>query len=116
MSPVNPAATSDPGAIAKAMTTPRFAALARADLSVRQIGTWDADLPRDTRLLVPIDVQASDWECRVEPDGRVRLGLMYVNGLRQESGRAIAGAGEPQAAIRGRQCPTRSATSTATGG
>ncbi|MFI6359402.1 hypothetical protein ACIBJF_44040 [Streptomyces sp. NPDC050743] len=58
MSPVNPAATSDPGAIAKAMTTPRFAALARADLSVLQIGTWDADLPRDTRLLVPIDVQA----------------------------------------------------------
>lgn len=58
MSHVNPPAASDPGAIAKAMTTPRFAALARADLSVRQIGTWDADLPRDTRLLVPIDVQA----------------------------------------------------------
>ena len=38
----------------------------------------------------PIDVQVSDWECRVEPDGRVRLGLMYVNGLRQEVGRAIA--------------------------
>ena len=38
----------------------------------------------------PIDVQESDWECRVEPDGRVRLGLMYVNGLRQEIGKAIA--------------------------
>ena len=39
----------------------------------------------------PIDVQESDWECRVDPDGRVRLGLMYVNGLRAEVGKAIAG-------------------------
>jgi error-prone DNA polymerase len=37
-----------------------------------------------------IDVQESDWECRVEPDGRVRLGLMYVNGLRAEIGKKIA--------------------------
>jgi error-prone DNA polymerase len=37
-----------------------------------------------------IDVQKSDWECRVDPDGRVRLGLMYVNGLRQEVGTKIA--------------------------
>jgi error-prone DNA polymerase len=41
----------------------------------------------------PIDVQISDWECRVEPDGRVRLGLMYVNGLRQETGRLIEAVG-----------------------
>jgi error-prone DNA polymerase len=27
----------------------------------------------------PIDVQQSDWLCRVEPDGAIRLGLMYVN-------------------------------------
>jgi hypothetical protein len=51
-------APADPDFIAKAMTTPRFAALARTELSVAQIGTWDAGLPRDTRLLVPIDVQA----------------------------------------------------------
>jgi error-prone DNA polymerase len=36
-----------------------------------------------------IDVQESDWECRVDPDGRVRLGLMYVNGLRAEVGKRI---------------------------
>jgi len=48
-------AVVDPALIAKAMTTPRFAALARADLSVTQIGTWDSALPRDSRLLVPID-------------------------------------------------------------
>jgi error-prone DNA polymerase len=38
----------------------------------------------------PIDVQLSDWDCIVEPDGGVRLGLRYVNGLREQAGRAIA--------------------------
>jgi error-prone DNA polymerase len=48
------------------------------------------DAQRRGVRFAPIDVQVSDWECRVEPDGRVRLGLMYVNGLRQAVGRAIA--------------------------
>ena len=48
------------------------------------------DAQRHGVSFTPIDVQVSDWECRVEPDGRVRLGLMYVNGLREEAGRAIA--------------------------
>jgi len=47
------------------------------------------DAQRHGVRFAPIDVQASGWECRVEPDGRVRLGLMYVNGLRQEIGRAV---------------------------
>ena len=38
----------------------------------------------------PIDVQHSDWLCRVEPDGGIRIGLMYVNGLRKDIGQAIA--------------------------
>ena len=38
----------------------------------------------------PIDVQTSDWDCTVEPDGAIRLGLRYVSGLRQEVGKAIA--------------------------
>ena len=38
----------------------------------------------------PIDVQQSDWICRIEDDGAIRLGLMYVNGLRKEVGQAIA--------------------------
>ena len=49
----------------------------------------------------PIDVQESDWDCRVQPDGKVRLGLMYVNGLRAETGCAIA-ARSPQSVTR---CP-----------
>ena len=38
----------------------------------------------------PIDVQQSDWPCRVEEDGGVRLGLQYVSGLRKEMGQAMA--------------------------
>ncbi|HMD34664.1 MAG TPA: error-prone DNA polymerase [Vicinamibacterales bacterium] len=40
----------------------------------------------------PIDVQISNWECTVEPDGAIRLGLRYVHGLREQAGRAIASA------------------------
>jgi error-prone DNA polymerase len=48
------------------------------------------DAQRHGVRFAPIDVQVSDWACRVQPDGRVRLGLMYVNGLRREAGQAIA--------------------------
>jgi error-prone DNA polymerase len=37
----------------------------------------------------PIDVQISDWDCTVERDGAIRLGLRYVNGLREQAGRAM---------------------------
>jgi error-prone DNA polymerase len=40
----------------------------------------------------PIDAQVSGWDCTVEADGAIRLGLRYVSGLRQEIGRAIASA------------------------
>jgi error-prone DNA polymerase len=63
----------------------------------------------------PIDVQISNWDCTVEPDGGIRLGLRYVNGLRQHAGRAIASAtatanpqANPQSAISNlpsRVCP-----------
>ena len=38
----------------------------------------------------PIDVQVSDWNCTVEADGAIRLGLRYVNGLRDRVGKSIA--------------------------
>ena len=38
----------------------------------------------------PVDVQQSDWACRVGADGAVRLRLMYVSGLRKEAGQAMA--------------------------
>jgi error-prone DNA polymerase len=37
----------------------------------------------------PIDVQRSSWDCTVDADGAIRLGLRYVNGLRQEVGKLI---------------------------
>ena len=43
----------------------------------------------------PIDVQLSDWDCAVEPDGGIRLGLRYVSGLRQEAGKAIVTTAHP---------------------
>jgi error-prone DNA polymerase len=60
------------------------------------------DAQRRGVRFAPIDVQVSDWECRVEPDGRVRLGLMYVSGLRADIGKKIAaGARSRRSASRG---------------
>jgi error-prone DNA polymerase len=53
---------------------------------------------RGVRFL-PIDVQVSDWDCTVESDGAIRLGLRYVSGLRDQIGKAIA---NPSAAGRPR--------------
>ncbi len=50
------------------------------------------DAQRRGVRFVGIDVQHSHWECTVEPDGAIRLGLRYVTGLRAERGRTIAGA------------------------
>ncbi|MFL6279474.1 MAG: OB-fold nucleic acid binding domain-containing protein, partial [Vicinamibacterales bacterium] len=58
------------------------------------------DAQRHGVRFAPIDVQESDWTCRVDSDGRVRLGLMYVNGLREHIGRAIAQAAASRSGIR----------------
>ena len=50
----------------------------------------------------PIDVQVSEWNCTVEEDGAIRLGLRYVSGLREQVGKAIASA-NPSAFTRGRE-------------
>src|SRR5438045_8103299 len=36
-----------------------------------------------------VDVQHSGWLCKVDPDGSIRLGLRYVDGLREQIGKAI---------------------------
>jgi error-prone DNA polymerase len=41
----------------------------------------------------PIDVQISSWDCTVERDGAIRLGLRYVSGLREEIGKRISACG-----------------------
>ena len=49
------------------------------------------DAQRRGVRFAPIDVQRSDWPCAIEKDGRIRLGLMYVAGLRADVGQSIAG-------------------------
>ncbi|HQX81047.1 MAG TPA: error-prone DNA polymerase [Vicinamibacterales bacterium] len=48
------------------------------------------DAQRRGVRFAPVDVQASDWPCTIQDDGVIRLGLMYVQGLREEAGRKIA--------------------------
>lgn len=45
-------------ALAKGAATQRWAALAKLDVDVDSVATWDPKLPRDKRVMVPIDVQA----------------------------------------------------------
>ncbi len=47
------------------------------------------DAQRHGVRFAPIDVQVSDWICRVQEDGGIRLGLKYVRGLREEAGRRL---------------------------
>ena len=56
------------------------------------------DAQRHGVRFAPIDVQESDWTCRVDADGRVRLGLMYVNGLRRDVGEGLHRRRDPAAA------------------
>ena len=71
----------DPGTLAKAVATPRWSALVRLGLDVPAVVHWDPGLLRESRVLVPVDVQAlyvppgSAEPCAVvpfaltEPDG-----------------------------------------------
>ena len=47
------------------------------------------DAQRHGVLFAPIDVQHSMWDCTIEPDGKLRLGLRYASGLREEAGGRI---------------------------
>jgi error-prone DNA polymerase len=49
------------------------------------------DAERHGVKVLPIDVNHSDWRCRWE-DGGIRLGLRYVKGLRETTGKRIEGA------------------------
>jgi error-prone DNA polymerase len=47
----------------------------------------------------PIDVQVSEWDCTVEADGAIRLGLRYVQGLREQAGAMIVHGGEARRSL-----------------
>jgi error-prone DNA polymerase len=48
------------------------------------------DAQRRGVRFAPIDVQISRWPCFAQDDGSVRLGLMYVKGLRKDAGERVA--------------------------
>jgi error-prone DNA polymerase len=68
------------------------------------------DAQRRGVRFAPIDVQVSGWDCAIETDGRVRLGLRYVNGLRREAGTRIESAEARRESRRGGQAEALSAT------
>jgi error-prone DNA polymerase len=93
------------------------AAFAAAILNNQPMGFYrPATLVKDAQRhgvrFTPIDVERSDWLCRVEDDGAVRLGLCYVTGLRREVGLAIArcsrqeSVGNGQWVVGSEQCDT----------
>jgi error-prone DNA polymerase len=47
------------------------------------------DAQRHGLRVLPVDITISDWDCTIEGDHHLRLGLRYVRGLREEAGRAI---------------------------
>ena len=51
-------AAYNPAQVRAAQVTPRFSVLARTGLDVAALGTWDANLLHEPRVLVPVDVQA----------------------------------------------------------
>lgn len=80
MTPAGPPV--DPQALAQAVVSPRWSALVRAGLDLPAMARWDPALLRESRVLVPVDVQAlyvpadSDERCAelpfalTEPDGQ----------------------------------------------
>jgi error-prone DNA polymerase len=54
------------------------------------------DAQRRGVRFAPVDVQVSDWNCTVEVDGTIRLGLRFVAGLRADVGQMIAAKGREQ--------------------
>ncbi len=53
------------------------------------------DAQRHGVRFAPVDVQQSGWDCAVEEDGAVRLGLRFVAGLRAQVGQRMAGSWQP---------------------
>src|SRR4029434_4500765 len=47
------------------------------------------DAQRRGVRFTPVDVQVSGWNCRIEENGAIRLGLRYVKGLRADAGQRI---------------------------
>ena len=58
-------------------------------MGVHHPTTLVKDAQRHGVRFAGIDVQWSNWDCTIDTDGTIRLGLRYVAGLRKKVGRAI---------------------------
>jgi hypothetical protein len=89
--------TFDPGTIAKAVATPRWTALVRTGIDAAAVGTWDPQLVRETRVLVPIDVQALYVPAgSTEPMVRIPLSLTSPDGQPPAPQPAVLAPGTPR--------------------
>ena len=65
----------------------------RCSTTSRWGSTHPATLVKDAQRhgvrFAPIDVQISNWNCFVQDDGAIRLGLRFVRGLREQAGKRI---------------------------
>jgi error-prone DNA polymerase len=73
------------------------AQFACAILNSQPMGFYSpAQLVRDARehgvSVQPVDVHSSSWDCTIEPDGALRLGMRLVNGLGKDDARRIEAA------------------------
>jgi error-prone DNA polymerase len=64
------------------------------------------DAQRRGVRFAPVDVQVSDWPCTLQDDGAIRLGLMYVQGLRAEIGAKITREKDVGCLFHGKRHPT----------
>jgi hypothetical protein len=89
----------DPDDIARASASPRWSALVRTDVDPEAIGRWDPALDRQTRVLVPVDVQALFVPAgSAEPMVRVPLSLSAPDGEKPAPPTPVLDPGKPRPA------------------
>jgi hypothetical protein len=87
----------DPESVNKAMASPRWSALVRTGLDRSSIGRWDPGVVRESRVLVPIDLQALYVPAgSSEPMVRVPLALSAPDGQDPPAPTPILDAGSPR--------------------
>lgn len=87
----------DPATIARAAASSRWSALVRTDVDLTTIGVWDPAVVRETRVLVPIDVQALYVPLgSTEPMSRLPLALAAPDGAPPAAATPVLEPGSPR--------------------
>ena len=89
----------DPKAVTEAMASQRWTAMVRTGLDAAAVGHWDAGLVRESRVLVPVDVQALVVAAGdAEPTVRIPLALTAPDGQDPEKPTGVLEDGPPRPA------------------